>query len=97
MMRLTDECFNHSFKNLFLSSLLSHLFPLLLRRGGEEVEYLNPIQLIRSPGMINGRISSCLSERDEGLGTPLVLRNSISIIEVEKEEWKPGSYTVMQH
>jgi hypothetical protein len=78
-------------KNLFLSSLLSYSFPLLFRRGREEVEYLNPIQLIRSPRMINGRISSCLSEGDEGLGTPLVLRNSISIIEVEKEEWKPGS------
>jgi hypothetical protein len=96
-MRLTDECFNPSFKNLFLSSLLSHSFPLLLRRGREEVEYLNPIQLIRYPRMINGRISSCLSERDEGLGTPLVFRNSISIIEVEKEAWKPGSSVVMQH
>lgn len=96
-MRLADECINPSFKNLFLSSLLSHSFPLLLRGGREEVEYLNPIQLIRSPRMINGRISSCLSERVEGLGTSLVLRNSISIIEVEKEEWKPGSYTVMQH
>jgi hypothetical protein len=95
-MRLTDECFNPSFKNLFLSSL-SHSFPLLLRRGREEVEYLNSIQLIRSPRMINGRISSCLSERDEGLGTPLVLGNSISIIEVEKEAWRPGSSVVMQH
>jgi hypothetical protein len=47
--------------------------------------------------MIKGRISSCLSERDEGLGTPLVLRNSVSIIEVEKEAWKPGSSVVMQH
>jgi hypothetical protein len=51
---------------------------------GEEVEYLNPMQLIRSPRMINGWICSCLSERDETLGSPLVWRNCISIIEVEK-------------
>jgi hypothetical protein len=86
MMRLTDEYFYPSFKNLFLSCLLSHSFPLLLRRGREEVEYLNPVRLIRSPRMINGWISSCLSDRDESLSTPLVSRNSISIIEVEKEE-----------
>jgi hypothetical protein len=97
MMGLTDECFNPSFKNLFLSSLLSHSFPLLLRGGRGEVEYLNPVQLIRSPRMINGWISSCLSDRDESFSTPLISRNSISIIEVEKEEWKPGSSTVLQH
>lgn len=68
----------------FLSSFLSHSFSLLLERAGEEVEYLNPIQLIRSPRMINGWICSCLSDRDETPGTPLVSRNSISIIEVEK-------------